>query len=71
MEIKFLDVNGVNYYRKRKATGEPYIMFKGNVNKNNPSAYKDNALKVHMTTYVVEIHYTRMKTIALYVVYLV
>ena len=35
--------------QKRKATGEPYIMFKGNVNKNNPPAYKDNALKVFMT----------------------
>ena len=35
--------------QKRKATGEPYILFKGNTNKANPSAYKDNALKVHMT----------------------
>jgi len=35
--------------RKRKATGEPYIMFKGNVNKANPAAYKENGLKVHMT----------------------
>ncbi len=41
--------------QKRKATGEPYIMFKGNVNKNNPSAYKDNALKVHMTNICSEI----------------
>jgi ribonucleoside-diphosphate reductase alpha chain len=41
--------------RKRKATGEPYIMFKGNVNKNNPSAYKDNGLKVHMTNICSEI----------------
>ena len=31
--------------RKRKATGEPYIMFKGNVNKANPAAYKENGLK--------------------------
>ena len=35
--------------RKRKATGEPYIMFKGNVNKQNPEAYKKNSLKVFMT----------------------
>ena len=41
--------------QKRKATGEPYIMFKGNVNKNNPSMYKDNALKVFMTNICSEI----------------
>jgi ribonucleoside-diphosphate reductase alpha chain len=41
--------------RKRKATGEPYIMFKGNVNKANPGAYKDNGLKVHMTNICSEI----------------
>ena len=41
--------------RKRKATGEPYIMFKGNVNKNNPEAYKANGLKVHMTNICSEI----------------
>ena len=41
--------------QKRKATGEPYIMFKGNVNKNNPKAYKDNSLKVHMTNICSEI----------------
>ena len=41
--------------QKRKATGEPYIMFKGNVNKNNPAAYKDNALKVFMTNICSEI----------------
>ena len=41
--------------RKRKATGEPYIMFKGNVNKANPSAYKQNGLKVHMTNICSEI----------------
>mgnify|MGYP003312215324 CR=1 FL=1 len=35
--------------QKRKATGEPYIMFKGNTNKANPKAYKYNSLKVHMT----------------------
>ena len=41
--------------RKRKATGEPYIMFKGNVNKSNPAAYKENGLKVHMTNICSEI----------------
>jgi ribonucleoside-diphosphate reductase alpha chain len=41
--------------RKRKSTGEPYILFKGNVNKANPKAYKDNALKVHMTNICSEI----------------
>jgi len=41
--------------RKRKTTGEPYIMFKGNVNKANPAAYKDNGLKVHMTNICSEI----------------
>ena len=41
--------------QKRKATGEPYIMYKGNVNKNNPVAYKDNALKVFMTNICSEI----------------
>ena len=41
--------------RKRKATGEPYIMFKGNVNKANPQAYKTNGLKVHMTNICSEI----------------
>jgi len=41
--------------RKRKATGEPYIMFKGNVNKANPDSYKENGLKVHMTNICSEI----------------
>ena len=41
--------------RKRKSTGEPYILFKGNTNKANPDAYKDNALKVHMTNICSEI----------------
>jgi len=41
--------------QKRKATGEPYIMFKGNVNKQNPEAYKINGLKVHMTNICSEI----------------
>jgi ribonucleoside-diphosphate reductase alpha chain len=41
--------------QKRKATGEPYILFKGNTNKANPKAYKDNSLKVHMTNICSEI----------------
>jgi ribonucleoside-diphosphate reductase alpha chain len=41
--------------QKRKATGEPYIMYKGNVNKQNPSMYKYNALKVFMTNICSEI----------------
>jgi ribonucleoside-diphosphate reductase alpha chain len=41
--------------RKRKATGEPYILFKGNTNKNNPQSYKANGLKVHMTNICSEI----------------
>jgi ribonucleoside-diphosphate reductase alpha chain len=41
--------------QKRKATGEPYILFKGNTNKANPAAYKENALKVHMTNICSEI----------------
>ena len=41
--------------QKRKATGEPYVLFKGNTNKNNPAAYKQNALKVHMTNICSEI----------------
>jgi len=41
--------------QKRKASGEPYILFKGNTNKNNPEAYKKNSLKVHMTNICSEI----------------
>ena len=41
--------------QKRKATGEPYILFKGNTNKSNPEAYKKNSLKVHMTNICSEI----------------
>ena len=41
--------------QKRKATGEPYIMYKGNVNKQNPDSYKINGLKVHMTNICSEI----------------
>ena len=41
--------------QKRKATGEPYVLFKGNTNKANPDAYKSNSLKVHMTNICSEI----------------
>ena len=41
--------------QKRKATGEPYILFKENTNKTNPAAYKNNGLKVHMTNICSEI----------------
>ena len=41
--------------QKRKATGEPYIMFKGNVNKANPEMYKKNGLKTFMTNICSEI----------------
>ena len=41
--------------QKRKATGEPYILFKGNTNKSNPASYKQNGLKVHMTNICSEI----------------
>ena len=41
--------------QKRKGTGEPYIMYKGNVNNQNPEAYKKNGLKVFMTNICSEI----------------
>jgi len=41
--------------KKRRQTGEPYIMFKGNVNNQNPEAYKKNNLKVFMTNICSEI----------------
>ena len=42
--------------QKRKvANQEPYIMFKGNVNKQNPEMYKKNGLKVFMTNICSEI----------------
>jgi ribonucleoside-diphosphate reductase alpha chain len=41
--------------QKRKATGEPYVMYKGNINKQNPEQYKNNGLKVHMTNICSEI----------------
>lgn len=41
--------------RKRRQTGQPYIMYRGNVNKQNPQAYKKNGLKVFMTNICSEI----------------
>ena len=41
--------------QKRRQTGEPYIMYRGNVNKQNPEAYKKNGLKVYMTNICSEI----------------
>lgn len=41
--------------KKRRSTGEPYIMFKGNINRANPEAYKQNGLKVYMTNICSEI----------------
>jgi ribonucleoside-diphosphate reductase alpha chain len=41
--------------RKRRSSGEPYIMYKGNVNRQNPEAYKKNGLKVYMTNICSEI----------------
>ena len=40
---------------KRRQTGQPYIMYRGNVNKQNPAAYKKNGLKVFMTNICSEI----------------
>jgi ribonucleoside-diphosphate reductase alpha chain len=41
--------------KKRKSTGEPYVMYKGNINRQNPEAYKKNGLKVYMTNICSEI----------------
>jgi len=41
--------------QKRRQTGQPYIMYRGNVNKQNPEAYKRNGLKVFMTNICSEI----------------
>jgi ribonucleoside-diphosphate reductase alpha chain len=41
--------------RKRRSSGEPYIMYKGNVNRMGPEAYKQNGLKVYMTNICSEI----------------
>ena len=41
--------------KKRRSSGEPYIVFKGNINRQNPDAYKNNGLKVYMTNICSEI----------------
>ena len=41
--------------KSRVETGEPYIMFKDNVNKDNPLAYRMNNLNVSMTNICTEI----------------
>ena len=41
--------------KSRMETGEPYIMYKDNVNKNNPIAYRVNNLDVSMTNICSEI----------------
>lgn len=41
--------------KSRMETGEPYIMYKDNVNKANPEAYKKNGLEVDMTNICSEI----------------
>jgi len=41
--------------KKRRQTGQPYIMYKGNVNNQNPEAYQQNRLKVFMTNICSEI----------------
>jgi len=41
--------------KTRMETGEPYIMFKDNINKNNPLAYMMNNLEVSMTNICSEI----------------
>jgi len=41
--------------QKRRQTGQPYIMYRGNVNKQNPEPYKKNGLKVFMTNICSEI----------------
>lgn len=45
----------VEILKERMETGEPYIMFEGNVNKANPESYKKNGLKVEMTNICSEI----------------
>jgi ribonucleoside-diphosphate reductase alpha chain len=45
----------VEILKSRVETGEPYLMFKDNVNNNNPAAYKKNNLEVTMTNICSEI----------------
>lgn len=45
----------IEILKSRVETGEPYLMFKDNVNKNNPQAYVRNNLEVTMTNICSEI----------------
>ena len=59
--------------KSRVETGEPYIMYTDNVNKDNPMAYLDEyTLDVSMTNICTEITlHLQMKNIHLFVAYLV
>jgi len=59
----------VTILKSRVETGEPYIMYKDNVNNANPPAYVKNNLDVSMTNICSEINYILTKSIALFVVY--
>jgi ribonucleoside-diphosphate reductase alpha chain len=58
-KLEARDQDAMNTWAKilkaRMETGEPYIMFKDNVNKNNPIAYMMNNLDVSMTNICTEI----------------
>ena len=58
-KLEARDPEAMNRWAKvlkaRMETGEPYIMFKDNVNKNNPIAYRMNNLDVTMTNICSEI----------------
>ena len=58
-KLEARDSEAMNRWTKilkaRMETGEPYIMFKDNVNKNNPIAYRMNNLDVTMTNICSEI----------------
>jgi ribonucleoside-diphosphate reductase alpha chain len=58
-KLEARDSEAMNRWAKilkaRMETGEPYIMFKDNVNKNNPIAYRMNNLEVTMTNICSEI----------------
>ena len=58
-KLEARDPEAMNRWAKvlkaRMETGEPYIMFKDNVNKNNPIAYRVNNLEVTMTNICSEI----------------
>ena len=58
-KLEARDSESMNRWAKilkaRMETGEPYIMYKDNVNKNNPIAYRMNNLEVTMTNICSEI----------------